>query len=96
MKSATVILHTDNPDAALEVLSHDHGYLEFHGCDSYDALPNLIFETQAEVVYSVRFAGSSWLSKGGADQCPIGEMGVDWWVGYRSYDALGPGTIDCD
>ena len=83
MKSATVILHTDNPDAALEVLSHDHGYLEFHGCDSYDALPNLIFETQAEVVYSVRFAGSSGFPREALINAPsvkwvsIGGSGTD-------------------
>ncbi len=53
-----VILHTDDPAPALEVARAAHPDLTFHSCDSYDGLPASIDETGAEVVYSIRFAGT--------------------------------------
>ncbi|MDJ1006281.1 MAG: D-2-hydroxyacid dehydrogenase [Paracoccaceae bacterium] len=53
-----VILHTDEPGPALEVARKAHPDLTFHGCDSYEGLPGAIAETGAEVVYTVRFAGT--------------------------------------
>jgi phosphoglycerate dehydrogenase-like enzyme len=58
MKNPIVILHTDNPDPAHSILAEGHPDLRIYTCDSYEALPGLISETQAEVVYSVRFAGT--------------------------------------
>jgi phosphoglycerate dehydrogenase-like enzyme len=54
----TVILHTDAPGPALGTLRADHEDLDIHTCDSYVGLPDLIARTRAEVVYSVRFAGT--------------------------------------
>lgn len=79
MKHPAVILHTDAPDEALAIVSQVHPDLPLHGCDSYQALPGLIAETGAEVLYSVRFHGGpgypaqaalsppvKWLSVGGS------------------------------
>lgn len=83
MKSPIVILHTDTPDASLEVLSRDHGDLEIHSCDSYEALPALITETKAEVVFSVRFAGTPGFPRAALVDAPsvkwvsIGGSGTD-------------------
>ncbi len=91
MKHPVVILHTDAPDAALAVARQAHPDLGFHGCDSYDALPDLIAQTGAEVVYSVRFAGTpgypravlldggpvKWVSVGGSGTDHL----ADWDTG---------------
>ena len=53
-----VILHTDTPDAALALARDRHPDVTFSGCDSYDGLADLIQETGASIVYSVRFAGT--------------------------------------
>jgi len=58
MKTPTVILHTDNPDASREVLGKTHPDLPVQTCSTYDGLTGLISETRAEVVYSVRFQGT--------------------------------------
>ncbi len=58
MKSPIVILHTDNPKPAYDVLFAEHPDLVIHTCNSYQALPAMINETKAEVVYSVRFDGT--------------------------------------
>ena len=58
MKHPVTILHTNNPNPAYDVLTNRHSDLEIHTCDSYEELPDLISQTQAEVVYSVRFAGT--------------------------------------
>ncbi len=54
----TIVLHTDAPAAALTVLSQTHPDLAAHACDSYAALPALVAEAGAEVVYTVRFDGT--------------------------------------
>ena len=48
----TVILHTDRPAAATAVLGETHPDLTVHACDTYAALPALIEQTAAEVVYT--------------------------------------------
>jgi len=58
MKPPTVILHTDNPDASKKILYKTHPDLSVWTCSTYDGLAGLINETQAEVVYSVRFQGT--------------------------------------
>lgn len=57
MISPVVLLHTDDPATAREVLARDHGDLRLHDCTSYDGLAAAIAESGAEVVYSTKFAG---------------------------------------
>ncbi|MEM9104907.1 MAG: D-2-hydroxyacid dehydrogenase [Pseudomonadota bacterium] len=54
-----VMLHTDNPDEARAVLIDHHPDLTIHTCDTYGDLPTMLAETQASVVYSVRFWGTA-------------------------------------
>ena len=58
MKTPTVILHTDNPEASKAVLEKKHPDLPIWTCSTYEGLAGLLSETGAEVVYSVRFNGS--------------------------------------
>ena len=58
MKTPTVILHTDNPEASKAVLEKKHPDLPIWTCSTYEGLAGLVSETGAEVVYSVRFNGS--------------------------------------
>lgn len=80
MRKPVVILHTDNPEPALAEVAEAHPDLAIHACDSYEGLVPLVGQTGAEVVYSVRFAGTPnypraallkcsslrWLSIGGS------------------------------
>nr|WP_298849180.1 NAD(P)-dependent oxidoreductase [uncultured Ruegeria sp.] len=87
MKSPTVILHTNNPDAALVVLAEGHPDLQIHTCDSYDALPGMVDETEAGVVYSVRFAGTPGFPR----QALIEAPSVKWVsVGGSGTDHMNP------
>ena len=54
----TIILSTDSLDGPMAVLAETHPDLTVLGCDSYDALPGMILDTGAEVVFTVRFDGS--------------------------------------
>lgn len=56
--SPTVIIHSDDPDAALAVVRQAHADLAIHACSRHEALSTLIAETGAEIVYSVRFKGT--------------------------------------
>ena len=58
MRNPVVILHTDKPRPALEIVETACPDLSIHTCDSYEALPDKIRQTNAEVIYSVRFAGT--------------------------------------
>lgn len=58
MKSPTVIVHGDDPDAALAVVKEAHADLAVHACRRHEALPDLIAQTKASVIYSVRFKGA--------------------------------------
>ena len=53
-----VVLHTDEPSAALQLLEQQHPNLPFLTCDTYKDLPPLIERVGPEVIYSVRFAGT--------------------------------------
>lgn len=90
MKQPAVILHTNAPDEALAIVADIHPDLPLHGCDSYEALPGLIRETAAEVIYSVRFQGGpgypakaalsppvKWLSVGGSGVDHLGTWNPD-------------------
>ncbi|WP_406649592.1 D-2-hydroxyacid dehydrogenase [Aliisedimentitalea scapharcae] len=87
MKNPTVILHTSNPAPARDLLAARHPDLAIHTCDSYDALPAMIAETGAEVVYSVRFAGTPGYPR----QALIDAPSVTWVsVGGSGIDHMNP------
>ncbi|MBT6542848.1 D-2-hydroxyacid dehydrogenase [Rhodobacteraceae bacterium] len=87
MKSPITILHTDNPVAATDILTQNHPDLEIHSCDSYEALPYMIADTQAEVVYSVRFAGTPGFPRQDLIEAPS----VKWVsVGGSGTDHMSP------
>jgi phosphoglycerate dehydrogenase-like enzyme len=83
MSRPVVILHTDNPESARAVVARTHGNLEIHLCDSYEGLVPLVEKTGAEVVYSVRFAGTPKYPRTALLACPslrwlsIGGSGTD-------------------
>ncbi|MEM6310261.1 MAG: D-2-hydroxyacid dehydrogenase [Pseudomonadota bacterium] len=81
-----VILHTDMPDPALRLARDRHPDLTFTGCDSYEALPDLVAQTGAEIVYSVRFAGTP-----GFPRAAVVESDLVKWVsvGGSGTDHLG-------
>ena len=54
-KHPVVVLHTDNPLASHDILQEQHADLSIHTCDKYKDLPALVSQTNAEVVYSLRF-----------------------------------------
>lgn len=58
MSAPSVILHTDQPEPALTLARARHPQIPFTACSTYDALPQIIKDTRAEIVYSVRFAGT--------------------------------------
>ncbi|NOD93776.1 D-2-hydroxyacid dehydrogenase [Ruegeria sp. HKCCD4884] len=87
MNSPVTILHTDNPSGSKAVLAQRHPDLEIHTCDSYEALPQMIADTKAEVVYSVRFAGTPGFPR----QALIDAPGVKWVsVGGSGTDHMNP------
>jgi phosphoglycerate dehydrogenase-like enzyme len=53
-----VILHSSRTAEVLAPVAAAHPDLALHACDSYEALPDLVAETRAEIVYTVRFAGT--------------------------------------
>lgn len=58
MISPTVIIHSDDPDAALAVVKEAHADLAVHACRRHEAMPDLVAQTKAEIIYSVRFKGA--------------------------------------
>ena len=86
MRSPNVIIHTNDPDDAAQIVRDAHPDLSVFTCDSFAALPGLIEETEAEVVYSIRFDPVTrfpreavvesdtvkWLSVGGSGTDHIG------------------------
>jgi len=78
-----VIVHTNELEPSLEVLAETHPDLEVLGCDSYEALPALLQSTGAEVVYSLRFAGTPHFPGRALVECPtvkwlsVGGSGTD-------------------
>lgn len=83
MKRPVVILHTDKPEPALAVLARTQSELKVHVCKTYEGLVPLVRETGADVVYSVRFAGTPGYPREGLLACPtlrwlsIGGSGTD-------------------
>jgi phosphoglycerate dehydrogenase-like enzyme len=56
--SPIVLLHTDDPQPALETVQRAHPDLSIHTCDSYQGLARALQQSRTEVVYSVRFDGT--------------------------------------
>jgi len=59
MINPTVIIHTENAEAARDLVAKQHPDLPVFACDTYEDLPALIEETQAEVIYAMRFLDTS-------------------------------------
>ncbi|MFZ1725379.1 MAG: D-2-hydroxyacid dehydrogenase [Albidovulum sp.] len=84
----TVILHCDNVDEALDFCRSIHSDLTFYGCDSYQGLPTLIRQTSADVLYSVRFAGTPGFPRDAILNSPtlrwvaVGGAGTDHLAGW--------------
>lgn len=83
MKSPVVIIHNDRTEDMLPVLRQSHADLEIHECNSYGELPSAIEATEAEVIYSVRFAGTpnypreAVLAQGSLQWISVGGSGTD-------------------
>ncbi len=81
--SPAVIVHSDDPDAALAVVKEVHGDLAVHACRRHEALSDLIAQTRAEVVYSVRFKGdvpfprAAMVESGSVKWVSVGGSGTD-------------------
>ena len=86
-----VILHTDDPQPARALLSRHHGDVPIHCCDNYEALPDLVEQTGADVVYSVRFAGTP-----GFPRAALVESDAVRWVsvGGSGVDHLIPWDVE--
>lgn len=83
----TVLLHTDAAAAALEIVRTAHPDLALHICDTYAGLPAALADTGADVVYSVRFAGSAGFPRDALVDGPT----VRWVsVGGSGIDHLAP------
>ena len=54
-----VIVHTADPDPALVLLREAHPDVSFSGCNSHDGLAPAIAAEHPDVVYAMRFAGST-------------------------------------
>ena len=82
-----VLLHTDAPETAREVVAAAHPDLPLHACDSYEALPEMLTRTGAEVVFSVRFGGTPRFPR----QALVETASVKWVsVGGSGTDHLAP------
>ncbi|MDX8490293.1 hypothetical protein RFN29_01750 [Mesorhizobium sp. VK22B] len=51
----TIIVSSDAPDGPMAVLAETHPDLMALGCDSYEALPGMISDAGAEVVFTIKF-----------------------------------------
>jgi len=82
-----IIVHTDRPEPALAVLAESHPDLQVKACDSYTGLAEAIARIEAEVVYSVRFAGTPLFPR----QALVESETVQWVsVGGSGTDHLRP------
>ena len=56
--SHTILLHTNQPDPAAAIIGEDHPDLKIAVHDRYDGLEEAVAACGAEIVYSIRFAGT--------------------------------------
>jgi phosphoglycerate dehydrogenase-like enzyme len=82
-RQPSVLLHTDRPDAALSVLAEAHPDLAFAVCATYGELAEAVETCRAEVVYTVRFAGTPGFPRRALVESPtvrwvsVGGSGID-------------------
>ena len=82
-----IIVHSDKPGPVLAVLAERHPDLHVKACESYAELAEAIARTEAEVVYSVRFAGTPLFPR----QALVDSATVRWVsVGGSGTDHLRP------
>ncbi|MGE0149927.1 MAG: D-2-hydroxyacid dehydrogenase [Parvibaculaceae bacterium] len=83
----TVIIHGDDPAPAAGTVKEAHPDLDVRSCSRHEALPGLIAQTQAEIVYSVRFKGTAPFPR-----AALVESGTVRWVsvGGSGTDHLHP------
>jgi len=83
----SIIIHSDKPEPALAVLAEHHPDLQAKVCETYAGLAEVIARTQAEVVYTVRFAGTPQFPR----QALVESATVHWVsVGGSGTDHLRP------
>jgi len=86
-----VMLHTDKPEESLSLFKEYHPDLAVHTCNTYEQLPSIVESTQAEVIYSVRFAGTPNYPR----QSLLNSPSVRWVsVGGSGTDHLHPWNPD--
>src|SRR5690349_10398508 len=82
-RQPSVLVHTDRPEPALAVLAEAHPDLAVTTCTSYEGLAAAIGDCRAEVVYTVRFAGTPGFPRRALVESPdvrwvsVGGSGVD-------------------
>jgi phosphoglycerate dehydrogenase-like enzyme len=82
-----IIIHADKPGPVLDVLGECHPDLQINACDNYAGLAEAIARVNAEVVYSVRFAGTPLFPR----QALVDSPTVRWVsVGGSGTDHLRP------
>lgn len=90
-RTPTVLLHTDAFEAAREIVAQVHPDLPLWTCSDYESLPDMLSESGAEVVYSVRFAGTPGFPR----QALVDSTNVRWVsVGGSGTDHLAPWNSD--
>ncbi len=78
-----IIVHADEPDTLVDIVRAQHPDVVVKGCNSNGALPAKIDAFNPQIVYSIRFAGSSdfpidaLLSPQGPQWISVGGSGVD-------------------
>ncbi|RUV44968.1 MAG: D-2-hydroxyacid dehydrogenase [Mesorhizobium sp.] len=83
----TIIVSSDAPDGPIAVLAETHPDIRVLGCDSYEALPDLIADTGAEVVFTIKFDRGSYYPRAALVESPT----VRWVsVGGSGTDHLRP------
>jgi phosphoglycerate dehydrogenase-like enzyme len=82
-----IIVHSDKPGPVLAVLGESHPDLQIKTCDNYAGLAGSISAIGAEVVYSVRFAGTPLFPR----QALVDSATVRWVsIGGSGTDHLRP------
>lgn len=87
MTAPTVIIHNDITGPAVELVKARHGDVDVIACETYEDLPGLVAQSDAEIVYTVRFAGTSGFPRQTLVESPC----VKWVaVGGSGTDHLAP------
>ena len=86
-RTPAVIVHSDRPGPAMAVLAEMHPGLPAEACTDYAGLGEAIAQSGAEVVYTVRFAGTPGFPRAALVESPT----VRWVsVGGSGTDHLQP------